>query len=88
MYNSSVSYFVLLYTHGTTVGKHLVPTFGLVTVGGGSRLMALSRNSGWKELLEVLVPIRAEDALSILQLNLLYLQGLRFHNLSVPYLSV
>lgn len=60
---------MLLYTHGTTVGKYLLPAFGLVTVRGGSRLMALSRNSGWKGLLEVLVQSRAEDALSILQSN-------------------
>lgn len=67
---------MLLYTHGTTVGKYLLPAFGLVTVRGGSK------NSGWKGLLEVLVQSRAEDALSILQSNLECLQGWRFHSLS------
>lgn len=73
---------MLLCAHGTAAGKYLLPAFGLITVRGGCRLMALSRNSGWEGLLEVLVQSRAEDALSILLSNLEHLQGRRFHSLS------
>lgn len=44
--------------------------------------MALSRNSAWKGLVEVLAQSRAEDALSILQSSFEYLQGQRFHSQS------
>lgn len=73
---------MLLFAHGTTVGKYLLLTFGLETVRGGSRLMALPRNSDWKRLLEVLVQSRSEDALSILRSNLKYAQRWRCHSLS------
>lgn len=62
-----------MYTHGITIGEYLLPTFGFATVRRGSRLVALSWNSAWKGLLEVVAQSRVEDALNILQSNLEYL---------------